>query len=102
MGLNGQPSIPEEGPGGWAAAAGRIQPPPASAASAAAEAAAAEARRARMMPTLLEQLELFERQRRSSLSLLDAQPPLSAARNTSFERCAPHFCAMRCQEVLYH
>jgi len=97
MGLTGQPSIPEEGPGGWAAVAGRMQP--ASAASAAAEAAAAEAHRARMMPTLLEQLELFERQRRSSLSLLDGQPPLSAARNTSFERCAQDFCAVRCQEV---
>lgn len=75
MGLTGQPPIPEEGPG-WPHTLQQQQ-----------QAASAEACHARRMPTLLEQLQLYERQRHSSMPHYHAHASLAMARNTSFERC---------------
>lgn len=77
LALSGQPPIPEEAPG-WQRQA--VQPPSAAA-------AAEAAYHARRMPTLLEQLQLFERQRQGSFPSLHAQASLAMARNTSFKRC---------------
>ncbi|BDA43708.1 probable zinc finger CCCH domain-containing protein 2 at N-terminal half [Coccomyxa sp. Obi] len=74
MGMTGQPAIPEEGLPAWQASAQQLQ-------SCAAEAQ----QQARKMPTLLEQLQLFERQRQGSMPLLGMQPSMAMARNTSFE-----------------
>ncbi len=78
MGMAGQPAIPEEGLPSWQAGAQQ-------------QSCAAEAQQgARKMPTLLEQLQLFERQRQGSgsMPLLNVPPSIAMARNTSFERCA--------------
>lgn len=77
MGMTGQPAIPEEGLPAWQASAHQ-------------QSCAAEAQQACKMPTLLEQLQLFERQRQGSgsMPLLNVPPSIAMARNTSFERCA--------------
>ena len=77
MGMTGQPVIPEEGLLAWQTSSQQ-------------QSCAAEAQQqARKMPTLLEQLQLFERQRQGSgsMPLLNVPPSIAMARNTSFERC---------------
>ncbi|CAL8468341.1 g7881 [Coccomyxa elongata] len=74
MGMTGQPAIPEEGLPAWQAGGQQ-------------QSCATEAQQARKMPTLLEQLQLFERQRQGSgsMPLLNVPPSIAMARNTSFE-----------------